>query len=285
MKKLIIPTAAVCAALFSGGGFAASTNYFFPGEITQLSDNSADLLINAPGSPNDTILGIGDRLTGIFNINTTEGLSSGGLKSLVNGSGFDELSGIFDITVTTKVADGAGGWDFGFDPTASFETSYGVGAMVAFFTDPNYEYSRLNDTIANLTANITNGNLFMTAGKDGGGNDFWTANAITDDLALVGAIPPPGNGGVYNAAVDIIINNTGRVFEAVACFDPNNLFLTTSDICGSGSLLGTGGVNTPYDVFDNVDFTMKTVPEPGIIMLFGTGLLAGFVVSWRRRKS
>lgn len=282
MKKLI--ATAVGALLVSGGVNAASVDYFFSNEITQLSDNSAEYLIN-PDGVNDTTLDIGDRLSGIFNINSTEGLDSGGFNPLTAGNGFDELSGVFDITVTSKVADGAGGWDFVFAPSAAFESTYGLGAMVAFYTDPVFEYSRLNDTIANLTANITDGNLFMVAGFNGGGNEFWTSNAVTDDLAIVGAIPAPNNGGVYNAAVDLLVNNSGRVFNAVNCFDPNSLTLTQVDMCGSGSLLGIGGANTPFDTFNNVDFTMYAVPEPSMLMLFGTGLLAGAGVVRRRRKS
>ncbi len=276
MKKLI--TAAAGAMLFSGGINAASIDYFFPNTITQLSDNSADYLIN-PDGVTDTTLDIGDRLAGIFNVNSAEDLlGSDPTKFLTPGQGFDELSGIFDITVVDKTGNATDGFDWVFAPSAAFEATYGAGAMTAFFTDPVFEYSRTDGTIAGLTANITDGSLFMVAGFDGGGNEFWIANADTDDLGVVGAIPPPGIGGGYNAALDLITNNTGRDFNAIACLD------TTVDICGSGSLLGTGGVNTPFDSFDNVDFTMFAVPEPSMLMLFGTGLLAAGGIARRRRK-
>ena len=68
---------------------------------------------------------------------------------------------------------------------------------MAFYTDPVYDYSRGGDTIANLQGNVTDGTLFMVAGFDGGGNEFWTASALTDDIAVIGGMPPPGNGGDF----------------------------------------------------------------------------------------
>ena len=281
MKKLMIPLA-VCAAFVSGWANGASTNYWFNGEDTLLSDNSAEKLINADGG-NDTIVSIGDTLTGIFNINSNEGLTSGDTNAITSGQGYDELSGIFSITVTNKVADGAGGWKFTFGANTAFESTYGSGAVVAFYTDPNYDYSRLNDTLANLQGNVTDGTLFMVAGFDGGGNEFWTASALTDDIAVIAGIPLPGNGGEFNAALDLLVNNTGHEFTAVSCFDPNSLSSTTTDLCGSGSLLGTGGANTPFDSFDNVDFVMHAVPEPNMILLLGSGFLLGGLGIVRRR--
>lgn len=285
MNKLLIPLV-IGAGLVCGTANAASTNYWFNGEDTLLSDNSAEYLIKAAGTTGTTVE-IGDTLSGIFNINSTEGLTSALGNSITDGAGFDELSGIFAITVTAKTGNDIDGYKFTFGTNTDFVTTYGAGSMVAFYTDPTYEYSRLNDTIANLQANITDGSLLMVAGFDGGANEFWTATAITDDIALIGAIPVPGNGGEFNIAVDLIVDNTGQDFTAVSCFDPNNLFLTTAAICGSGSLLGTGGANTPFDSFDNVDFVMHAVPEPGIMMLLGgSGLLVwGAGVARRGRKS
>ena len=55
------------------------------------------------------------------------------------------------------------------------------------------------------------------------------------------------------------------------------------DVCGSGSLLGTGGLSTPYDSFNNVDFTINVIPEPSTFALAGLALL-GMGFAARRRK-
>ena len=65
----------------------------------------------------------------------------------------------------------------------------------------------------------------------------------------------------FNAALDLLVNNTGMNL-------PPYLVLIRSayinvDLCGSGSLLGTGGADTPYDSFDNVDFVMHASTRAG----------------------
>lgn len=287
MKKLMT-AAGMVATLVSGGVSAGSTSYWFLDEVTQLSDNSAEYLINISGG--NRTLDVGDKLRGIFTIETSEGLTSGGKKFPVDGSSFNELSGVFEIEALTKTFFNATTcfttWCWTFGPTSDFEAEYGAGAMVAFFDDPVYEFSRVGGgTTDALEDLVTDGNLLMVAGLGGTGgvgNEFWAASAVSDNIDTIGSTAPPGNGGSFNIGVDLLVNNTGYVFNAVDC-GPANSGITT-DLCGSGSLLGTGNVTTPYDSFDDVNFTMYrvSVPEPSMVLLFGASLLVGSGFARRR---
>lgn len=295
LKNITAMTGIAAAALaWTGAAQAASvSSLLFPGQ-NLLSDNSAEELINAGGAT-DTIVDVGDRLRGIFRIETIEDVMGPGANSLASGSGNNELAGLFDITVTgVTIAGGAIGggtctsvWCFTFGPTASFEATYGAGAMVAFYEDAVHEFSRTGapGTQGVLEGNITDGSLLWVAGLTGP-STFWTAGAFTNDIAIVGAVPSPGNGGQFNIAADLLVNNSTRSFTAVPCGNPFTFTVGLASICGSGSLLGTGGVATPYDSFDDVNFTMNTVPEPGSVLLMGAGLLGlGASVARSRKKA
>jgi len=269
---------AVAMGLSAGAQAGSVASQLFGG-FQQLSDNSADQLINAAGAV-DTTLDIGDRLRGIFTIETVE--QSPLTNHLGAGSGNDELSGVFDIVVTGK-AGGPGAFTFTFAASGALN-AYAAGAAAVFFEDNVTDYSRVRtnpgDTTATLEAKVTDGNVFWVVGL--AALNSWTAFAISDDVGTIGSVPAPGNGGGYNAALNLLVNNSGKTFNKVACILPTGLGMV--DMCASGSLLGTGGVDTPYDAFDNVDFTINLVPEPATMSLLGLGFL-GLGAMARRRKA
>lgn len=284
LSKTVLSAAA--GILFTLGSAQAATveGSLFPG-TNQLSDNSAESLINVNGLA--TVVDIGDRLRGIFVIDSVEALGGGGTRSLLDGSGNNELTGFFDVTVASKINTGAG-FIFTFAPTASFAAEIGgpVGSAVAFFDGgATHNYSRIDcGTIGaggTCEANVTDGSPLWVAGF--GGDAFWQAFAFTDDIAAIGAGGSSQVGGFFNIGLELLVNSGSRVFNSVVCNTPQGASTSGLEFCGSGSLLGRGGASTPYDSFDNVDFTINVVPEPTSVALAGLALL-GLGLTSRRRK-
>jgi hypothetical protein len=265
---------AAVGTMFAAAASAATIP--LPTGFIQLSDNNAESLINANGTGctpgGDCILGVGDRLRGQFDINSIESLNPPSPPTFTPFNG-NELTGVFDIIVTSKINLGPGGFFFQFAPSGNLSTA---GAAVEMYTDPANNYTRLGcATTAACEATATDGALWAAFGF--GPGSFWTAVAASDDISVIGATTPPSTGGQFNASLDFLVNNTGFAFDQKPCLTD------TSHACASGSLLGTAGADTPYDSFSNVDFTLLRAPEPGALALLGIGFaLAGMA---RRKRS
>ena len=263
-----------------GASSVQAYNLPLPSGTFLLSDNSAENLIKGAGNTGTT-LEVGDKLHGIFLIDDVAG------QSILAGSGYDELTGVFETEVLTA-GGGPGNYTWTFGPSAAFEATYGVGAMIAYFTDPVHEYVRQTNsgqTEAQMEALVTNGSLLWVASMVDGAN-FWRSNAATNDTALPG-VPPNTAFGQYQWGLDITVNNSGKEIKQVSCFNIDTLSASMVDQCGNGQVISPApstGFTTPYAVWDDQNINMNLVPEPTTLALLGVTLL-GFGATRRAKKS
>lgn len=305
MKKIKLMVA-ICSvlAMASTANAASLADLLFLNQVNQLSDNSAEYLLNNLGGGlfatdnGDSIIATGDVLRGSFNIGTIENLSGGGPDNLVGTAGNDEVTGIFELQATvvdTGIA-GPSRYLYSFAPTAAFEAIYGTGALLAVYDDPSVDFSRLsppaddipgNTAEETLMATATDGALawvfgFTGAGGTAGAGEGWVASAFTNDVSVVAATPAGSNGGTVNLALNLLTDNLGiPLAKQTSIFDLLNANVVLN---GSGNLLGILGATTPYNTFDNFDAVIRpeVVPEPGTLALVGFGLL-GLGVFARRK--
>jgi hypothetical protein len=221
------------------------------------------------------------------------------------------MTGVFAFEVAAKFGPGdvgnpnPGGYFWAFKPlspgaaadiAASALTNlkaeiatWTAGTMMANYDDMTLDYTRLSSTLSadDLLLTANGGTLMWEAGFNGGtdllGNvgltEVWTAEAASDDVAVVGATPPPGNGGTVNFSVtQLSVGPAGVVVAPVAATVGG-----TTSFNGSADLLGTAGVDTPFDAFDNLNMTFMPIPEPTSVMVWGLLGSVAFVLS-RRRK-
>jgi hypothetical protein len=255
----------------------------------QLSDNSAEYLIN-PIGVTDTTVDVGDRLRGVLSINTIE---NPGTNAIGIGSGNSELSALFDVVVTGKTCTAPGvNCTFTFGAYAPFATEVDTlgsggfanvtGAAVAFFEDFTPDFTRVGG-IAAGEASAIDGNAFWLFGFDGV-DDFWVATTATDDISDVILVPPPGTFGDLDAGLSLLDNPFGIDLGNVSCLNPSTFTIATVNACASGGVIAPDNSNTGFQAWDNVDFQIALVPEPGTLSLVGFGLLGLGYRAFRRNR-
>lgn len=251
------------------------------------------------------LLDIGDTLRGIAVFPTLVNLDTTGTVLLTPIAGNSTLSAVFEVEVVDKIDNGNGTFNYVFGVHAAFANGpdglpgtpddYPAGTMIAFYEDPvdNVIFGGPTCTSTapggNCEQNVTDGTLILAIGFDDALGDTekdeaWLAFNSPEDPSSAENFSSSTVLGAFNFQL-------ATLFSAIGDFENNkDVFFTVPGgdgkiaWLGSGSILGTSDLNTPYDVSDDTQVTAEAIPEPGTLGLMGVGLVALAGMARRRLR-
>lgn len=301
LKTLLLAAGATLGLSFAAGSAQALTiaQIIQANPNFQLEDDSAESMHIDLGTPG--VLDVGDTLRGIVEFPQLRNLNDLSVVSLNPALGNSHLSALFEIVVTSKTQ--TAGMDTPGDPTddrftftfgayAPFAAELGLpaGAMVAFYEDnvDNVFLGGANCTTAgpggDCEAGVIDGTLVLVLGDSATEEDeAWVATNSSERPSDLQNVPPSTALGNFQFQLDVLFSLIGE-FGLQDAFIVDGVGDDKIAWVGSGSVLGTQGVNTPYDVSDDADLQASAIPEPGTLGLMGVGLVALAGMARRRLR-
>lgn len=282
MKKVFLLFGVLVLGLFltASANAAPIDNVWVPGE-NQLSDDDAEIWVDT--NLNQTF-DKGDYLIGIVGITsfTTIGEPA---------SNYNELTAIFAIEVDLvnnlptdyPLGSNVEAATFTFVPTgdlnAAFLAAFGVdlglantdaNSVAALFEDSASDFVRDGVTVGDSFASASNGTLMMILGMEG--TNTWSGlgpqNPLDPDILLLA----PGTGiGAFTANLTIQWEDFNPEFDPLVSVVGN---------------LARPQTNSDWPIQSDSTYTLfvnNQIPEPGTLLLFGTGL-AGIGIFTRSRR-
>ena len=136
-----------------------------------------------------------------------------------------------------------------------------------------------------LTANIatfTSGVAWDQLGLSGGNSESFTNWSAAD---IANGLPAPTSFTLYAFAIDTSLSSGSPITVSESGAAIGSFIIAYSCQDGTGT---SSGCNTPGDVaqtiFTNSGYVGTTIPEPGVLALFGAGLLGCALVMGRRAR-
>ena len=291
-KSAIATTAALGLAICTGAVHAATISQLLSAyPIFKWEDNDAEKInidLNTDGN-----LDVGDTLRGIVEIQDHVDEPTGDSYAL-DGIANNTLTAVFEIEVITKIATATPGlFNYVFGANSGFESTYGTGAMVAFFEDPVDDFTIQGcDPSPGGTCeqNVTDGTKILVLGIGSDPDDQWLALNSPEDTTFPTTAGTADALGQFNYALSVLFSGVGE-FDQVKITSP---FLATVDdgfvdFKGSGQILGTqdsaGNQATVYTSTSDIDLQSISVPEPTTLALIGAGLFGVGATSRRKKRA